>query len=251
MFDPDKFWGCVLPGPSTTTEPEDFEGRVERAWQYMRRTFFAPEEHAALAEALVRLIGSPFPATAPPAGAVVGRAATVPTSEHLLAHHPEILRRTAHRLPCPRPGQTHRHPTLEPEQVCTMIRFHDLPNDKPMSLSSAARHLGNLTGRSPHVSTLWRWCLKGCRGVRLESICIGGKRFVTASAIRRFIEESTTRQTPPTPPDAAVPPTPAPHVVRHNQRRREEIEAARRRLDELTGVTRRQGGGPQDVSQSA
>jgi len=94
VFDPERFWGCVLPGPSTTTEPEDFEGRVARAWQYMRRTFFAPEEHAALAEALARLIGSPFPATVPPASAVVGRAATVPTSEHPLAHHLPTPQRT-------------------------------------------------------------------------------------------------------------------------------------------------------------
>ena len=69
VFDPERFWGCVLPGPSTTTEPEDFEGRVERAWQHMRRTFFAPEEHATLTEALARLIGSPSPATVPPASA--------------------------------------------------------------------------------------------------------------------------------------------------------------------------------------
>ena len=57
-FDPDKFWGQVLPGPTTTTtdQPENFEARVERAWRFMQNMFFTPEEHAVLPEAMVRLI---------------------------------------------------------------------------------------------------------------------------------------------------------------------------------------------------
>ena len=55
-FDPDKFWGQVLPGPTTTTtdQPENFDARVERALRFMRTMFFTPEEHAALVEAMVR-----------------------------------------------------------------------------------------------------------------------------------------------------------------------------------------------------
>ena len=57
-FDPDKFWGQVLPGPTTTTtdQPENFDARVERALRFMRNMFFMPEEHAALVEAMVRLV---------------------------------------------------------------------------------------------------------------------------------------------------------------------------------------------------
>ena len=55
VFDPAKFWGQVLPGPATT-EPDSFDARVERAWQFMRTMFFTPEEHAAVAEAVVRLV---------------------------------------------------------------------------------------------------------------------------------------------------------------------------------------------------
>ena len=38
VFDPDKFWGQVLPGPTTTTtdQPDAFDARVERAWAYMK-----------------------------------------------------------------------------------------------------------------------------------------------------------------------------------------------------------------------
>ncbi len=58
-FDPDKFWGQVLPGPTTTTttdQPENFDARVERALRFMRNMFFTPEEHTSAAEAMVRLV---------------------------------------------------------------------------------------------------------------------------------------------------------------------------------------------------
>jgi len=124
------------------------------------------------------------------------------------------------------------------------MKLRDLVDDRPMSLVDAAVYLGKLTGKKPHVSTLWRWCLKGCKGVRLESICIGGKRFVTATAIERFVEASTVsrsvRQEPPCTP--AAPTSSATvmlaHVMRHGDRRRQEIESARRRLDEITGTAK-------------
>ena len=58
-FDPDKFWGQVLPGPTTTTtnQPDAFDARVERAWRFMQNMFFTPEEHAALVDATVRVCG--------------------------------------------------------------------------------------------------------------------------------------------------------------------------------------------------
>jgi hypothetical protein len=126
------------------------------------------------------------------------------------------------------------------------MRLRDLHQDRPISLPDAAEYLGKLTGQKPHVSTLHRWCLKGCKGVRLDSICIGSKRFVTATAIERFIEASTAaRVAPPEQPSVpaatAQPSTaqgmPA-HVMRHNDRRRQEIDDARHRLDEITGATR-------------
>ena len=57
-FDPDKFWGQVLPSPTTTTtnQPDAFDARVERAWRFMQNMFFTPEEHAVLPEAMVRLV---------------------------------------------------------------------------------------------------------------------------------------------------------------------------------------------------
>lgn len=124
------------------------------------------------------------------------------------------------------------------------MKLRDLREDQPLSLLDAADFLSKLTGQKPHVSTLWRWCLKGCKGVRLESICIGGKRFVTAAAIERFIEASSEARPgqPSQAPAPAATQTPGrgmlAHVMRHNERRRQEIEAARRRLDEITGAAK-------------
>ncbi|MFM8704965.1 MAG: DUF1580 domain-containing protein [Planctomycetia bacterium] len=130
---------------------------------------------------------------------------------------------------------------------CRPRALEHLANDRPMSLPDAAAYLGRITGQKPHVSTLWRWCLKGCKGVKLDSICIGGKRFVTAAAIDEFIDASTRRRPDGHPPPPAASPKPPAHVMRHNERRRAQIEAARRRLDELTGVTKRAQSGRKAV----
>ena len=139
------------------------------------------------------------------------------------------------------------------------MRLRDLRDDQPLSLPDAAAYLGTITGQKPHVSTLWRWCLKGCKGVTLESICIGGKRLVTVAAIEVFVESlSAARAVPKNKqPLQSITPaaltSPLAHVMRHNDRRKGEIEAARRRLDELTGVQRLAPGAfaPSDASRSA
>ena len=37
------------------------------------------------------------------------------------------------------------------------------------------------------VGTVWRWFLKGVKGHKLESACIGGRRFTSEEALRRFV----------------------------------------------------------------
>jgi hypothetical protein len=58
VFDPDKFWGHVLSSPASSTEPDSFDARIERVWRYMQNVFFKPDEHAAVSDALQRLISS-------------------------------------------------------------------------------------------------------------------------------------------------------------------------------------------------
>ena len=39
----------------------------------------------------------------------------------------------------------------------------------------------------PAGSTMCRWCIKGVKGVRLESLRIGGKRMTSGPAVKRFL----------------------------------------------------------------
>ena len=50
------------------------------------------------------------------------------------------------------------------------------------TLTEAARR----EGKGP--STVWRWALKGCRGVKLETFLHGGVRCTTDPALRRFFD---------------------------------------------------------------
>ena len=53
--------------------------------------------------------------------------------------------------------------------------------------SEAAKHI---PGR-PNASTIWRWHRRGVRGVRLETIVVGGRRYTSRAALQRFFERST------------------------------------------------------------
>ena len=56
VFDPDMFWGHVLPGPAAFTEPDSFDARVERVWRYIKTIGFTHEEYERLREVLIELI---------------------------------------------------------------------------------------------------------------------------------------------------------------------------------------------------
>ncbi len=55
---PDEMWGRVLLGPtgSAPLSAEDFEVRVERAWEHIKAAYFGVEEHERLREVMVELI---------------------------------------------------------------------------------------------------------------------------------------------------------------------------------------------------
>lgn len=63
----------------------------------------------------------------------------------------------------------------------------DIQRETLLTLDEAAHSLpGNLA-----PSTAWRWCRKGIRGIRLESVVIGGKRYTSTAALARFAEALT------------------------------------------------------------
>jgi len=50
---------------------------------------------------------------------------------------------------------------------------------------------GAIIPGNPHPSTLFRWALKGCRGVRLRTYLCGSRRFTTEVFIQQFLDAST------------------------------------------------------------
>ncbi|TWU27541.1 DUF1580 domain-containing protein [Bythopirellula polymerisocia] len=63
--------------------------------------------------------------------------------------------------------------------------MYDLFSEEPISLNQVAKEEG------VNPSTPWRWYLSGVRGVKLETIVVGGRRFSTRPALRRFKERCT------------------------------------------------------------
>ena len=65
----------------------------------------------------------------------------------------------------------------------------DLRTETVLSLTDAADFLPRRRrGKRPHFSTLYRWALKGFRGVRLETIRIGGTLCTSKEALQRFAD---------------------------------------------------------------
>ncbi len=60
----------------------------------------------------------------------------------------------------------------------------DLSNERLRLLAKASP---DFPGR-PHTSTLLRWALRGVKGIKLETVIVGGRRFTSLEAIQRFIE---------------------------------------------------------------
>lgn len=58
-----------------------------------------------------------------------------------------------------------------------------------VSLNEAAKELEAATGIRPDKSSLTRWILRGCGGVRLEAVRVGRQWVTSSQAITRFIAE--------------------------------------------------------------
>ena len=75
----------------------------------------------------------------------------------------------------------------------------DTSRESMLTLNAAAQ---TVPGK-PHVGTLARWIRFGIRGVHLESLMIGGRRYVSRESIDRFFEQlsrSTNKHGPAAPP---------------------------------------------------
>src|SRR5216683_2618673 len=62
--------------------------------------------------------------------------------------------------------------------------------EETIPFAEAARRLPLLRADRPvHPSTLWRWASHGLRGVRLETLRIGGTTCTSLEALQRFFEQ--------------------------------------------------------------
>jgi len=56
-----------------------------------------------------------------------------------------------------------------------------------LTYSQAARRLPKLRKDQPtHPTTIWRWATRGVRGVRLETVKVGGRTVTSFEALSRF-----------------------------------------------------------------
>lgn len=58
-----------------------------------------------------------------------------------------------------------------------------------LTLADARRELAGIIGRRPDKTTLYRWCLRGVQGVKLDHVRLGGRILTSRQAITRFIEQ--------------------------------------------------------------
>jgi len=110
-------------------------------------------------------------------------------------------------------------PTVSPAQAKPA---HTEPTRE--RLIPAVEAVRRTIGRSPHVSTVHRWAIRGvkCDGERifLEAFRVGGRLLCSLQAVERFIDATATRRQP-------EPPT----APRSDKQRAQAIAKASARLD--------------------
>jgi len=68
----------------------------------------------------------------------------------------------------------------------------DLTTEQVVSLSEATKKLPRRRGgKRPHVATLYRWAVRGVRGIKLETLRVGGTLCTSLEALQRFCERCT------------------------------------------------------------
>jgi hypothetical protein len=98
----------------------------------------------------------------------------------------------------------------------------DLLSEDLISLTNAtALFPPRRRGKKPNISTLYRWAQRGCRGVTLESIQVGGTRCTSRQALARFIDALTQQSGNPHQPRQRPAPDP-----RRLERVEQELERA-------------------------
>lgn len=62
----------------------------------------------------------------------------------------------------------------------------DLAHETLLTLRQAAKRFPGRKGKGVHVSAVYRWANGGVRGVRLETLPVGGTLYTSVEALQRF-----------------------------------------------------------------
>lgn len=65
----------------------------------------------------------------------------------------------------------------------------DIIQEEVISLTEATTRLPRRRqGKKPNVATLYRWAQRGCKGVQLETVQVGGTKCTSVQALQRFFD---------------------------------------------------------------
>jgi len=67
-------------------------------------------------------------------------------------------------------------------------------HDELITLKEVAAMVPGLCGGRMNPQTVYRWATRGVRGVKLETVMVGGRRLTSREAVRQFIETLTAAQ---------------------------------------------------------
>jgi hypothetical protein len=101
----------------------------------------------------------------------------------------------------------------------------DITLETPISLTAVTKILPPIDGRRPSVSTVWRWCRRGIRGISLEYVRVGSRVCTSQEALNRFVNKLAAADSMPA--RVPTPRPPAPRKRTASQRERAIAEAQR------------------------
>ena len=106
----------------------------------------------------------------------------------------------------------------------------DLAKEKLIRLSDVPELLPpRANGKRVHVSAVYRWVSRGVRGVRLESVTIGGTTYTSLEALQRHADRLSEGRAGE--PDVSAPST---------KTRQHQIDRASQRVNSILGKKRGQ-----------
>ncbi|MBW7865444.1 MAG: DUF1580 domain-containing protein [Candidatus Hydrogenedentes bacterium] len=115
-------------------------------------------------------------------------------------------------------------PQPEPGDLSHLVPLADVP-----------RLLPAVGGKKPNISTVWRWCLRGIGGTKLEAVRIGRCWYTTPEAIQAFgralAAQSIERLDRP---KVSAPTEPR---TRSEAKRARDVEAAKSRLRDIGALS--------------